>query len=255
MGARELKVSVDGSVVWEGELEKGCGNQVFDYGKTIILANTDSSEEEPSPRQVKHSNSPVKTDSSPDKVRKSEAAVQRSKVVSPSGHSNGRRDLPKLERRDSKGSGNSSTQVNGEGSPTKSKAMKDREPNTSPSKASREGVCKSSKSVDLKAKSQEPNRSSTRLVSKSKDGIVDLPEIDSSEDSEVEERGSARAVSKVPSKGESNDLSPRSAKSKADRIKSGMRNEAAASLKERDKPKGEGDWLLHQLLTKFIHNQ
>ncbi len=34
-GAREVEVTVNGDVVFRGDLDKGCGNQVFDYGKTI----------------------------------------------------------------------------------------------------------------------------------------------------------------------------------------------------------------------------
>lgn len=35
IGVRHLSVSVGDNLVFEGELEKGCGNQVFDYGRTI----------------------------------------------------------------------------------------------------------------------------------------------------------------------------------------------------------------------------
>jgi len=38
MGARLIRITVGGrGVVWEGEVEKGTGNQIFEYGKTIDL--------------------------------------------------------------------------------------------------------------------------------------------------------------------------------------------------------------------------
>ena len=36
-GARQIEISVNGETVFSGELDKGCGNQVFDYGKTVPL--------------------------------------------------------------------------------------------------------------------------------------------------------------------------------------------------------------------------
>ncbi|XP_035987908.1 katanin-interacting protein isoform X1 [Fundulus heteroclitus] len=37
VGARHIKLYVNSSLVFEGELQKGCGNQVFDYSSTIDL--------------------------------------------------------------------------------------------------------------------------------------------------------------------------------------------------------------------------
>ncbi|KAM4715269.1 katanin-interacting protein isoform 2-T2 [Anableps anableps] len=37
VGARHIKLYLNSSLVFEGELEKGCGNQVFDYSSTIDL--------------------------------------------------------------------------------------------------------------------------------------------------------------------------------------------------------------------------
>ncbi len=42
MGVREAVVLVNGQVVYEGDVDKGCGNQVFDYCKTIFLTRPDS---------------------------------------------------------------------------------------------------------------------------------------------------------------------------------------------------------------------
>ena len=37
IGVKDLRVSVDGVMVFEGQLDKGCGNNVFDYSCTIPL--------------------------------------------------------------------------------------------------------------------------------------------------------------------------------------------------------------------------
>ena len=34
-GTRDVEVRVDNKVLWKGELEKGCGSQIFDYEKKI----------------------------------------------------------------------------------------------------------------------------------------------------------------------------------------------------------------------------
>lgn len=39
IGARHIKLYLNSTLVFEGELEKGCGNQVFDYSTTIDLQN------------------------------------------------------------------------------------------------------------------------------------------------------------------------------------------------------------------------
>ena len=36
-GARQIEISVCDETVFSGELDKGCGNQVFDYGKSITI--------------------------------------------------------------------------------------------------------------------------------------------------------------------------------------------------------------------------
>ena len=44
MGIKEAKLSVGGEAVWEGTVDKGCGNQVFDYSTTIPLSKVKSNE-------------------------------------------------------------------------------------------------------------------------------------------------------------------------------------------------------------------
>lgn len=46
MGVRRMRVTVSDHVVFDGQLEKGCGNQVFDYSRTIRLQSdvSDSSD-------------------------------------------------------------------------------------------------------------------------------------------------------------------------------------------------------------------
>ncbi|XP_022794557.1 protein KIAA0556-like [Stylophora pistillata] len=39
-GAKDVRIFVGGELVWEGVIDKGCGNQVFDYGKVINLTHT-----------------------------------------------------------------------------------------------------------------------------------------------------------------------------------------------------------------------
>ncbi|CAD5110948.1 DgyrCDS304 [Dimorphilus gyrociliatus] len=41
-GVKEILVSYDEQILFQGIIEKGCGNQVFDYGQTIILSNPSS---------------------------------------------------------------------------------------------------------------------------------------------------------------------------------------------------------------------
>ena len=241
-------MSIDGSVVWEGELDKGCGNQVFDYGKTIILKHIDNSEEEQNDR---HTKSHQQAAPSGKHMVKTETVTPASKAISSgsSGSSNGRRDLPKLEKRDSKGL--PATQMNGQGSPRKSQSARDKQKESS--RLSKEELYRS-KSEDLKDSKEGFVRSSTRQISRSKDGILDLPVVDSSEDNNSEGEEGSRRGGKIRSvkhspKVDDKNLSPRSVQSKADRIKSGMRNEAAASLKERDKPKGKE--IIHKLCKLF----
>ncbi|XP_029954143.1 protein KIAA0556 isoform X2 [Salarias fasciatus] len=44
IGARHIKLYLNSTLVFEGELEKGCGNQVFDYGTTIDLQDFQASD-------------------------------------------------------------------------------------------------------------------------------------------------------------------------------------------------------------------
>lgn len=38
-GARKVKIYFDGELLFNGEVDKGCGNQVFDYGKHIVFSS------------------------------------------------------------------------------------------------------------------------------------------------------------------------------------------------------------------------
>ena len=38
---RRLRVSIDNEVLYDGDVDKGCGNQVFDYGQTVVLGSDD----------------------------------------------------------------------------------------------------------------------------------------------------------------------------------------------------------------------
>lgn len=42
LGVKHCKVLLDGQVVFDGEIAKGCGNKIFDYGFDIMLANSES---------------------------------------------------------------------------------------------------------------------------------------------------------------------------------------------------------------------
>eukprot|EP00794_Sanderia_malayensis_P021189 gene21189-23267_t len=44
VGAKEVEISVNGTNIWQGIIEKGCGNQVFDYSRIINLSSEDESE-------------------------------------------------------------------------------------------------------------------------------------------------------------------------------------------------------------------
>jgi len=39
---RRLRISIDDDILYDGELEKGCGNQVFDYGYSIVIGSVKS---------------------------------------------------------------------------------------------------------------------------------------------------------------------------------------------------------------------
>ena len=44
-----MKIYVDGEVIFDGELEKGCGNQVFDYGMVIPVSRPETAPRASSP--------------------------------------------------------------------------------------------------------------------------------------------------------------------------------------------------------------
>ncbi|XP_078346621.1 katanin-interacting protein-like isoform X3 [Oculina patagonica] len=46
VGAKDVRIFVGGELVWEGVIDKGCGNQVFDYCKVINLTHTDQQPED-----------------------------------------------------------------------------------------------------------------------------------------------------------------------------------------------------------------
>ncbi|KAM7448574.1 hypothetical protein ABFA07_003481 [Porites harrisoni] len=46
VGAKDVRIFVGGELVWEGVIDKGCGNQVFDYSKVINLTSTEHIAEE-----------------------------------------------------------------------------------------------------------------------------------------------------------------------------------------------------------------
>ena len=48
MGVRHAIITIGDQTVFDGEIDKGCGNQVFDYGKTINLIDVDSTAQESS---------------------------------------------------------------------------------------------------------------------------------------------------------------------------------------------------------------
>lgn len=45
VGVRDVRIFVGGDLVWEGVIDKGCGNQVFDYCKVINLIHTNEQSE------------------------------------------------------------------------------------------------------------------------------------------------------------------------------------------------------------------
>ncbi|XP_071797253.1 katanin-interacting protein-like isoform X3 [Asterias amurensis] len=40
IGLKDLKILIEGRTAWEGEVDKGCGNQVFDYNTTLNINNS-----------------------------------------------------------------------------------------------------------------------------------------------------------------------------------------------------------------------
>lgn len=46
IGVRRLRISIDDDILYDGDIEKGCGNQVFDYGHTIVVGSDDRDSDE-----------------------------------------------------------------------------------------------------------------------------------------------------------------------------------------------------------------
>ncbi|XP_067672341.1 katanin-interacting protein-like isoform X2 [Haliotis asinina] len=68
IGARHTRIFVGGELVFDGDIDKGCGNQAFDYSKVIDLSNsgTDNSvRKHPSKDSLNGHNKPSGTHSSP----------------------------------------------------------------------------------------------------------------------------------------------------------------------------------------------
>jgi len=42
VGVKDCRILIDGATIWEGLIEKGCGNQIFDYSKSIIINESPS---------------------------------------------------------------------------------------------------------------------------------------------------------------------------------------------------------------------
>lgn len=47
IGVKRLRISIDDDIMFDGDIEKGCGNQVFDYGYTVVVGNDDEEDEAP----------------------------------------------------------------------------------------------------------------------------------------------------------------------------------------------------------------
>ncbi|XP_051789759.1 katanin-interacting protein [Erpetoichthys calabaricus] len=54
IGVSDVKIYLDSTLVYQGQLEKGCGNQVFDYSTTIKLRAPDTSTPNPSFDPISH---------------------------------------------------------------------------------------------------------------------------------------------------------------------------------------------------------
>ncbi|KAK3599312.1 hypothetical protein CHS0354_028678 [Potamilus streckersoni] len=48
IGVKDVQIFIKGKMVFSGQIDKGCGNQVFDYGHIIDLTNKDEPKREPS---------------------------------------------------------------------------------------------------------------------------------------------------------------------------------------------------------------
>ena len=94
---KHARVFVDGELVFDNVVEKGCGNQVFDYGHNIDLI-----EIEPSPRSPKPT-SPASVSPPPVKSDQSQSAISHHNVpksTSPVSYS--RRDEETIDRNSQK---------------------------------------------------------------------------------------------------------------------------------------------------------
>ncbi|XP_064624370.1 katanin-interacting protein-like isoform X2 [Lineus longissimus] len=42
IGMKDVRIFIGGELVYQGEIDKGCGNQVFDYNKSVVIHNVDA---------------------------------------------------------------------------------------------------------------------------------------------------------------------------------------------------------------------
>ncbi|XP_048575764.1 katanin-interacting protein [Nematostella vectensis] len=47
IGVKDLRLFIGGVLVWKGTIDKGCGNQVFDYSKEVNLVDSEQKQQEP----------------------------------------------------------------------------------------------------------------------------------------------------------------------------------------------------------------
>lgn len=82
VGARHIKLYLNSTLVFEGELDKGCGNQVFDYSTTIDLQDFTASDLISSPVASGHSLRGVSPQCSDE--RRASSIIQRHQSYNPS---------------------------------------------------------------------------------------------------------------------------------------------------------------------------
>ena len=94
MGIKEAKVSVGGELVWDGTVDKGCGNQVFDYSTTIPLpkvkSNEDNSDDKMTPEECRIERETTKIITR-NKNQNTQGIVEDSSLTRGSGHSTERK--------------------------------------------------------------------------------------------------------------------------------------------------------------------
>ena len=44
---RRIRISIDDDIIFDGDIDKGCGNQVFDYGYTVAIGGNSDSDAPP----------------------------------------------------------------------------------------------------------------------------------------------------------------------------------------------------------------